>query len=91
MILCKIVLTPDVLIDYELTMSWTNDQHAYTLANTYGLCLPWLAIPKSLIELDYGKYEPDHNNGAEQRFMILAQPLDATNILVLYKPADLPI
>jgi len=71
-------------------MGYVNDHEAYTLANTYGLNPPRKVGPARLRRTDAGKFEPDHNETAETRCMVLAHWLDKTNIIVQYKPAELP-
>jgi len=74
----------------EPIMGFQNDKEAWILANTYALCPPWSASPTDENGRIYGKYEPDHQEGEAERFMILAQLNDATNILILYDPHELP-
>lgn len=74
---------------YTNLMGWLNDKEAFVIANTYGFCPPRVAVPDHTKALDRGKYEPDHNEGAETRWMQLAQPIDHTKILILYEPDNL--
>ena len=71
-------------------MNIQNDHEAYILAKTYNLCPPQEPVPNGDIDLNHGKYEPDNREGEAERWMILAQTLDATNILIAYEPAELP-
>lgn len=68
---------------------YQNDKEAYCLANTYGFCPPMAVYPAKRRQSNAGKYEPDHNVGAETRCMVLAHFSGATNILVQYSPDDL--
>lgn len=70
-------------------MSYKNDKEAFCLANTYGLHPPVRISPSRIKRTDTGKFEPDHNVGAETRTMVLAHWLDKTNLLIQYKPAEL--
>lgn len=70
-------------------MSYTNDREAYCLANTYNLSPPRAVWPARARATNSGKYEPDLNESAETRCMVLAHFADATNIIIQYKPAEL--
>ena len=59
-------------------MSYQNDREAYILAQAYAFC-----------PFDGAKYEPDDWPGAETRWMILAHPPFAINILPQYHPDEL--
>lgn len=71
-------------------MGYTNDREAFILANTYGFCPPRVPIPDGTEDLDHGKFEPDNFPEAAERWMLLAQPIDHTAILLLYEPDNLP-
>jgi hypothetical protein len=71
--------------------NWQNDKEAFCLANTYALNPPRKAGPARLRIVNTGKYEPDHNQFAGTRWMILASYLDKTNLLIKYNPAELEI
>ncbi|MCK5604375.1 hypothetical protein KAR91_20970 [Candidatus Pacearchaeota archaeon] len=71
-------------------MSYENEHQAWTLASIYNLCPPRVVVPDHAIDLDHGKYEPDHNDRANERFITLAQTLDGTNILISYEADEFP-
>ena len=72
-------------------MSFINDREVFCLANTYGLCPPLKIGPASQRIQEAGKYEPDHNQTALSRTVVLASWVDHTNVLVRYTPADLEL
>jgi hypothetical protein len=72
-------------------MSHSTDAQAFCLANTYGFNPPRVTNPRYKRLLDTGKYEPDHNEGAASRTIILAHWQDKTNLMIKYNPSDLEI
>ena len=77
---------PPAILD---AMGYLNDKDAYILANTYGFNPPKKIGPARLRIQNTGKYEPDATALAETRTILLASFVDATNILIRYKPAEL--
>ncbi len=70
-------------------MSVQNDFEANILAIVYGFNPPRIIAPIHARLLDHGKYEPDHNEAAETRCMVLAHWKDKTNIIIQYTPDEL--
>jgi hypothetical protein len=70
-------------------MTYRNDREAYILANVYGLLPPQLGNCVRARNVYSGKYEPDHNEGAETRTITLASYKDGSNLLVKYAPEEL--
>ena len=70
-------------------MSFSNDQQAFCLANTYGFSPPRATNPRHKRLQDSGKYEPDHNLTPALRCMVLAHWQDKTNMIIQYVPAEL--
>ncbi|MBA7482933.1 hypothetical protein ES707_18437 [subsurface metagenome] len=70
-------------------MSYINDKEAFCLANTYNLSPPRAVYPARTRRTNTGKYEPDLDEAAETRCMVLAHFADKTNIIVQYVPAEL--
>jgi hypothetical protein len=70
-------------------MTYRNDREAFILANTYGFNPPRKIGPARLRIQNSGKYEPDHNEGADTRTIVLASWVDKTNILIQYAPEEL--
>jgi hypothetical protein len=71
-------------------MTIQNDNEAYILAKQYNLSPPRKVYPERTRRLDHGKYEADGTPLAETRSMVLANWFDKTNIIIQYKPAELP-
>lgn len=67
----------------------SNETEAYILANVYGFNPPRRVNPGRTRTVNTGKFEPDHNEMAASRTMVLAHFFDKTNILIKYTPADL--
>jgi len=72
-------------------MTFRNDVQAFCLANTYGFNPPRKVNPARNRTVNTGKYEPDRNDEAASRTMVLASFVDKTNILIKYTPAELEI
>jgi hypothetical protein len=68
---------------------YQNNKEAYCLANTYGFMPPMPVYPARIRNTNSGKFEPDHNIGAESRCMLLAHYAGASNVMIKYKPAEL--
>ena len=67
-------------------MSINNFKQAYSLANTYGFTPPRDIGPARLRITDAGKFEPDHDEEADFRTIVLAHWIDKTNCLIKYNP-----
>lgn len=70
-------------------MGYKNDLQAYILCSAYGFNPPICLGPRKNFALDTGKYEPDHNEDAETRCMVLAHWYNNTNIQVKYNASEL--
>ena len=70
-------------------MSYANDREAFILANTYGLLPPAARSPSRARIADSGKYEPDRNEGATSRTIVIAHWFGKSNLLIKYNPAEL--
>jgi len=70
-------------------MLFVNQRESHILAITYAFMPPRKIVPKIDYEVNYGLFEPDNFPGAESRHMVLAQPIDHTNILIKYEPMEL--
>lgn len=70
-------------------MNFNNQTEAYILANVYGFNPPRRVNPARNRTVNTGKFEPDRNDTAASRTMVLAHWIDKTNILIKYTPADL--
>jgi hypothetical protein len=70
-------------------MSYINDREAYCLANTYNLMPPVPVYPARTRNINSGKYEPDHDEAAASRCMVLAHFAGGSNCIVQYTPAEL--
>lgn len=66
-----------------------NDIEAQKLAIEYNLLPEVKCHATGGSQIVEGKYEPDHNCGAESRCMVLAHWFDATNVIVKYTPTEL--
>lgn len=71
-------------------MSYANDKEAYILARTYNFLPQQKAAGRGPAALDNGKYEPDQNEGAASRTMVLASYSSRCNLLIRYTPSELP-
>lgn len=62
---------------------------AYTIAVTYGFCPPRKVGPARLRIQNTGKFEPDADESAATRVLLVANWTDKTNMLIQYTPAEL--
>lgn len=72
-----------------MTATLSDNWEAYILANTYGFLPPHSVGPAKRRPVNTGKFEPDHNVGAETRCMVLAHFSGKSNIIIQYEPANL--
>lgn len=70
-------------------MSYENDRAAYTLARVYNFLPEQKAAGRGPWAVDGGKYEPDGNEAAESRTMIIASYTGRSNLLIKFNPAEL--
>jgi hypothetical protein len=70
-------------------MSQMNNDQAFCLASTYNLMPSHAVYPSRIRNTNPGKFEPDHNELAQTRTMILAHFADASNVLIKFSPFQL--